>query len=126
MKRSALGILAILGILLATAAVARADAVRCRGELGGRTIAGTLVVPDGALCTVRDTVVTGDVLVGHGAGLRLRDGAAIRGNLRADDCDYVSFEPLTPAARISVAGSVEIAHCREASGKLFSGGRVTV
>jgi hypothetical protein len=126
MQRSAPGMPTILSILLATTVVARADATRCRGELGGRTIAGNLVVPDGALCTLRDAVVTGDVLVGHDAALRLRDGATIRGNLRIDHCDYVSFEPLTSAARISVAGNVEIAHCREASGKVFSGGHVVI
>jgi hypothetical protein len=126
MKRSALAMPAIFGILLATLGVARADTIRCRGEFGGRTISGNLVVPDGAVRTLRDSVVTGDVLVGHEAALRLLDGVAVRGNLRIDHCDYTSFEPLTPAAPIAIAGNVEIEHCAEASGKVSSAGRVTI
>jgi hypothetical protein len=126
MKRSVLAMPAILGILSAIPLAARADDIRCLGELSGRSINGNLVVPDGAACTLRDVAVSGDVLIGRDASLRMSDGVVIRGNLRIDHCDYASFEPLTSAARISVEGNVEIEHCREASGKFFSGGRVAI
>ena len=124
MRGLAIGVLAAL-FSLAIASAARAD-TSCVGVLAGRDVQGNLVVPDGALCTLRDTVVKGDVLVGPDAGLRVSDGVALLGNLRTDRCDYVSLEPLAPAARIVVAGNIDIEECRESSGKLFSGGRVIV
>lgn len=116
----------LAAILLASAPVALAAAARCVGELRGMTVHGDLTVPKGANCAQRDVTVTGTVSAGRDAGLRIFDGVAILGDVRGDRCKYVSFEPLTRTGRISVWGNVEIRRCREASGKLFTVGRVAV
>ena len=126
MKRLAVGILASLAILFATVAAARAEERSCVGDLGNVLVNGNLVVPNGASCALHDLLVTGDVVVGRAARLRVYDGVTIRGNLRVDRCDFVSFEPSGATDAIAVGGNVEIAHCSETSGKLFTPGRVTI
>lgn len=126
MKRLAAGLLAIFGILLATASAARAADTRCVGELSDVAVTGDLVVPDGASCTLYDVTVRGNVRVGSDAALRVFHGVAILGDVQSDHCDYASFEPSSAAARISVVGNVEIHHCRETSGKIFTAGRVVI
>jgi hypothetical protein len=110
----------------ATASAARSENTRCVGALGNHTIPGDLVVPDGAGCALRNATVKGNVLVGRDGGLRVFGNVRILGDIRIDRCDYASFEPLEPAAPISVEGNVEIEHCRGSTGKLFTGGMVRI
>lgn len=112
--------------LLASGSAARAGEVRCVGMLGNMSVNGDVVVPQGANCALRRLTVSGDVRAGQGSVLRILGGVAILGNLEIDQCAYASLDPSAPADPISIAGSVEIEHCTEASGKLFSPGRVAV
>jgi predicted acyltransferase (DUF342 family) len=106
-----------LGIMLA-AIPARADNTSCTGSLSGQTINGNLVVPDGASCRIGDNVsVTGNVLVGTGAFLRVPGGnVTISGNLQANRCKTVAIEPQGP---VSVGGSVAIHSCTPQANQLL-------
>ncbi|HEV2300526.1 MAG TPA: hypothetical protein VGR91_03050 [Stellaceae bacterium] len=116
----------LAGLLLAPAVPARAAGALCRGELRDAIIDGGLLVPDGARCVLRHVTVRGNLLAGRGSVLRIADDVAILGNLAADRCAYVSFEPASPTAGITIGGNVEIEHCRESSGKLYAAGEIEI
>jgi hypothetical protein len=112
--------------VLPAAPTARAGGTQCVGNLANVSVIGDLVVPDGASCALRDVTVRGDLLVGRGGALEMLGEVAVLGGVEIDQCAYASFDPLMPAGRILIAGSVEIEHCKQSSGKLFTAGRVVI
>src|SRR5438067_480448 len=87
MKRFVLlgfALLAVVGVLAATASASAAGDTACTGALGAVTVDGNLIVPAGAVCLLTGTHVTGNVTAEQGspsAVLRIR-GATIDGNVQ--------------------------------------------
>lgn len=121
----ALAVVAVI-CLHASAPAARAAERPCVGTLSNTSVNGDVVVPAGATCRLKDVAVGGTVRVHSNAALQILGGAAIRGSVEAYECAYVVLDPQAPGDRIAVAGNIEIEHCTEASGKLFSAGRVAI
>lgn len=116
----------LAGFLFAGAGPARAGGALCLGELRDTIIDGSLLVPDGAACTLRHATVRGNLLADRNSVLHVADDVAILGNVAVDRCASVSFQPSSPTAAIMIDGNVEIEGCRETSGKLFSAGEVDI
>ena len=114
---------AFAGTLVGTvvsAPAAHADDRTCRGTLGAVQVDGTVVVPQGATCTLVGTRVDGDVLVKSGASLYAR-GARIGGNVQAENHRTVVVRPRTVGDRVvksRVGGSIQLV--QGGGGKLLS------
>lgn len=67
-------------VLVATGGTASAE-VSCTGSLGAVDVDDTLVVPDGATCTLDGTRIDGNLLVGVGSTLRAT-GVTVGGNVQ--------------------------------------------
>jgi hypothetical protein len=77
-------LLLVLGLLaIGLASPAAADR-SCTGAIGAERIDDTLVVPDGASCTLNGTVIDGNVLIGRAANLTA-DGISVGGNIQDDN-----------------------------------------
>ena len=113
-------------LLLTTAAAASAEGALCRGELSDIIVEGGLLVPEGASCRLRHVTIRGNLIARPGSALRIGDDVAILGNLAIEGCAFASLQPSRPEGAITIGGDAEIAHCREASGKLFTAGDVSI
>lgn len=60
----AASLVAVAALMTFSLAMPAAAEVSCTGTIGAETIDGTVVVPDGASCTLDGTTVDGNVLVG--------------------------------------------------------------
>lgn len=87
--------------LFAVAGAYAGDTV-CEGVLGPVTIDGSVIVPDNKSCTLRGTIVKGNVLVYTGATLSA-NRVAVDGNIQAEGARTVNVNPGS-----SVGGSVQI------------------
>src|SRR6266404_3245942 len=91
MKRFAMITLAAFGALLATAPGALAQSppdVTCPPYAGVPMRVHNLTVPDNMFCSLKGVTVTGNVTVGHEAGLDA-DGVTVSGNVQANNCNHV-------------------------------------
>jgi len=129
MKHFAITPLAAFGILAGAVPAARAADTPCTTTISsGTTINGNLTVPAGAICTLANVTVTGNVQVGKGAVLIVIPSGGqtvtIGGNVQAAQRQTVSF-PGTDGA-ISVGGSVQIQSCTAGSGYNAPGATLTI
>ncbi|BAW96642.1 hypothetical protein NIES970_15800 [[Synechococcus] sp. NIES-970] len=76
-----LGLTLTLGLNGFKPSLALAQTIQCKGNLGAIAI-GNLEVPSGATCTLRQTVVKGNITV-QPMGTLITHGAVIEGNIRA-------------------------------------------
>src|SRR5580693_10295277 len=94
--RFKLGLLSTVSLaaLAAGGATARAAETMCNGSLTG-TIAGNLVVPAGATCTLFQANVSGNVQVSQNASLTVdgrEEWSSIGGNVQANGCASALLE----------------------------------
>jgi Tannase and feruloyl esterase len=85
----------------------------CTGSMTG-DIAGNVVVPVGASCTLYQANVGGNVRVSQKASLTvdgLEEQSSISGNVQADQCQATLLE-----GSVTVGGNVQIQHCTGTSG----------
>src|SRR6266849_9855384 len=94
---------------LAGASTGLAADASCSGMLTGK-IAGNVVVPRGASCTLSDATVTGNVQVSQNASLTVdatQQPATIDGNVQAVQCAFVLLE----GGGVTVNGNLQIVQC---------------
>ena len=97
-----------------------AASTSCTTTMTG-SVAGDIVVPAGATCTLDDVAVSGDVIVQNDASLNVRSTSTrttIRGNVKAHDCNVVGIgngapyvNPENPYGRVVIGGDVHISGC---------------
>ena len=113
MKHVSTSVILLCAALLLGGAPAAAAEIMCNGSLTGK-IAGDLVVPAGAGCTLYQARVSGDVRVMQNATL-LVDGreewTSIGGNVTAAGCASALLD-----GSVTVDGNLEIHACRTRSG----------
>jgi Tannase and feruloyl esterase len=110
-------IVAVPALVGGTSAVRAADTT-CTSTLTG-TIDGSVVVPDGAACTLSDATVAGNVQVLQNASLTVdatQQPTTIGGNVHADHCAFALLE-----GGVTVTGNVRIGQCTEQSGFIGPG-----
>jgi hypothetical protein len=93
----------------------------CTSTLNGN-LAGTVVVPTGASCTLSNATVTGDVQVRQNASLTVDATAqptTIGGNVEAVGCASAILE-----GGVTVTGNVHIAQCAQQSGFIGPGVKI--
>jgi hypothetical protein len=81
--KPAVALIAAALVAFGLAAPAAADVI-CTGTIGAEDIDDSVVVPDGASCTLDGTSVDGNVFVGEGASLTARNVTVI-GNIQDDN-----------------------------------------
>jgi cytoskeletal protein CcmA (bactofilin family) len=96
--------------LLLAAAPAQAHSIHvetktCEGTEEHRVIKGKLKVPAGAMCTLLEDIVEGDVSVGRGAFL-FAEGVSIKGDLSSEGAAFILSG--TFGGRMQVDGDVSI------------------
>jgi hypothetical protein len=106
MTRFAIVALSAFCVVFGAGSAALAQTSSCNTTMSG-TIPGNLVVPTGTTCTLNGARVAGNVLVEKSATLNVGTGSKIRGNIEAEQCNFV-FLFGNP---ISVGGNVRIDSC---------------
>ena len=97
------------GIVLAAPA-AHADDRVCRGSIGQQQVDGSVIVPEGATCTLAGTRVDGNVFVRGDATLLAR-GVKVGGNIQAENHESVVVRSRTVDGQVSrsrVGGSIQL------------------
>ena len=105
-------IVAVPALVGGALAVQAADTT-CSGTLTG-AIDGSVVVPDGASCTLSDATVAGNVHVLQNASLTVdatQQPTTIDGYVHADHCAFALLE-----GGVTVTGNVRIGQCVQQSG----------
>ena len=105
-------IVAVPALVGGALAVQAADTT-CSGTLTG-AIDGSVVVPDGASCTLSDATVAGNVHVLQNASLTVdatQQPTTIDGYVHADHCAFALLE-----GGVTVTGNVRIRQCAQQSG----------
>jgi hypothetical protein len=120
MSKILIRVLTVAAAIFGTTTLALAASTPCTTTLTG-AIAGDVVVPSGASCTLDDVTVTGDVIVQAGASLYVRSSATrsmVRGDVRAHDCNVVGLgngvpyvNPENPYGKVVIGGNVHISGC---------------
>ena len=120
MSKIFIRVLTVAAAVFGTIPLALAASTPCTTTLTG-AIAGDVVVPSGASCTLDDVTVTGDVIVQAGASLYVRSTtthSAVRGDVKAHDCNVVGLgngvpyvNPENPYGKVVIGGDVQITGC---------------
>jgi hypothetical protein len=111
MKRLALMMMAVCGLVTTTTAAIAADTT-CRSIVTGpTTINDNVVVPNMASCTLTDVTVNGNVFVDRGATLTV-NGGTIAGNVQGNQCHILNLY----GPNLVIEGNVLIENCTYASG----------
>ncbi len=93
--------LAAIGLSFVLAPSALADDYQCIGAVGAVT-KDTVVVPDGATCTLTGTIAEGDIKVGTGSTLNA-NGVKVNGNVQAEGATLVEVYGSS-----TVGGSIQV------------------
>jgi feruloyl esterase len=121
MKRLVNAIVLTVSALVASASLVYAADTNCTGTLSGN-IAGKVVVPSGASCTLSDATITGNVQVLQNASLTIdatQQPTTINGSIQASNCASALLK-----GGVTVSGSVQIQHCTQPSGFVGPGIRI--
>lgn len=129
MKRSLLLVPVVLLGALLTPGQASADDRTCTGLIRAVSVDGSVIVPQGATCTLRGTRIDGNVFVKARATLKVR-GATIGGNIQANDHRRVGVTPRKVGDRIvrtRVEGDIQLeGGARGRVGRTVIGGNLQV
>jgi hypothetical protein len=112
-----------IATLLAGGPLGYAANTNCTSTLSGN-LAGTVVVPTGASCTLSNATVTGDVQVRQNASLTLdatEQPTTIGGNVDAVNYAFALLE-----GGVTVTGDVQIERCLQLSGFIGPGVKIGV
>ena len=113
-RRAMLACALVSATLLAGAATAQAAERSCTGAIGPETVSGSLVVPEGELCSLTGTRVLGDTVVEPNAELYAEE-ASLRGNVDAADGAFVELTDTGVSGNLRLATSL---------GSLVEGGSI--
>jgi hypothetical protein len=102
MRKALIAGIVVAGII-ATAPAAFAEARECRGTIGAARV-DSIVVPQGASCTLDGTRVRGNVQVEEGATLTAT-GVIVQGNVQADGAMSVSLTDSRVRGNVSIQRS---------------------
>jgi hypothetical protein len=120
-RRLACALSLIVAAAFAGAPAAYAADTACNGTLSG-DIAGNVVVPKGASCTLFDATITGNLKISQNASLTVdatQQPATIDGNLEANQCAFALLK-----GGVTVGGNVQIQKCTQRSGFYGSGVKI--
>jgi len=104
-RRATVACALVTATLLAAAATAQAAERRCTGAIGPETVSGSLVVPEGEVCSLSGTRVLGNTDVEANAELHA-EAASLRGQVDAADGAFVELTDSSVSGNLRLAASL--------------------
>lgn len=98
-------------VVFITAPAAHADDIKCNGLVMG-TVPGNLIVPKGAVCTLKNADVLGNVYVRRTGALNTQENVHVLYNVQADEPEWIGLGYPFGASPNTIGGNVQIKKTR--------------